>query len=82
MEHPDEAAQILIDSDNTGSLKGSEELVRKSQAYMADQYIADATSWGVIDADRWNSFYKWLYDNKLIEKDLTGTGFTNDYLPQ
>ena len=82
MEHPDEAAQILIDSDNTGSLKGSEELVKKSQAYMADQYIADAASWGVIDADRWNAFYKWLYDNKLIEKDLTGTGFTNDYLPQ
>ena len=82
VEHPDEAAQILIDSDNTGSLKGSEELVKKSQAYMADQYIADAASWGVIDADRWNAFYKWLYDNKLIEKDLTGTGFTNDYLPQ
>ena len=82
VEHPDEAAQILIDSDNTGSLKGSEELVKKSQAYMADQYIADAASWGVINADRWNAFYKWLYDNKLIEKDLTGTGFTNDYLPQ
>ena len=82
MEHPDEAAQILIDSDNTGSLKGSEELVKKSQTYMADQYIADAASWGVIDADRWNAFYKWLYDNKLIEKDLTGTGFTNDYLPE
>ena len=31
-------------------------------------------------AAKWNGFYKWLYDNKLIEKDLTDYGFTNDYL--
>jgi len=81
-ENPDEAAQILIDADNTGSLKGSEELVKKSQEYMTDQYIADAPQWGYIDAERWNGFYKWLYDNKLIDKDLTDIGFTNDYLPE
>lgn len=81
-QNPDEAAQILIDADNTGSLQGSEELVKKSQEYMADQYIADAPSWGYIDEERWNGFYKWLFDNGLIEKDLSGTGFTDDYLPQ
>ena len=47
-----------------------------------DQYIADAPQWGYIDAERWNGFYKWLYDNKLIDKDLTDIGFTNDYLPE
>lgn len=81
-ENPDEAAQILIDSDNTGSLKDAEELVKKSQEFLSTKYIDDAESWGVIDADRWNAFYKWLYENQLCDKDLTGVGFSNEYLPQ
>ena len=81
-ENPDEAAQILIDGDNTGSLKDAEELVKKSQEFLSAKYIDDADSWGVIDADRWNAFYSWLYENELCAKDLTGTGFSNDYLPQ
>lgn len=80
-QNPEESAQILIDSDNTGSLKGSEELVKQSQKWISTQYIADAQSWGVIDADRWNAFYNWLNENNLVEKKLPeGTGFTNEYL--
>ena len=81
-ENPDEAAQILIDGDNTGSLKDAEDLVKKSQEFLSTKYIDDAESWGVIDADRWNAFYKWLYENQLCDKDLTGVGFSNEYLPQ
>ena len=81
-ENPDESAQILIDGDNTGSLKDAEDLVKKSQEFLSTKYIDDAESWGVIDADRWNAFYKWLYENQLCDKDLTGVGFSNDYLPQ
>ncbi len=81
-EHPDEAADMLIAGDNTGSLKGAEELVKKSQEFLSTKYIDDADSWGVIDADRWNAFYSWLYENDLCDKDLTGIGFSNDYLPQ
>ena len=76
---PDEG-QILIDGDNTGSLKDAEELVKKSQEFLSAKYIDDAESWGVFDADRWNAFYKWLADNGLTSKDLTGQGFSNDYL--
>ena len=37
--------------------------------------------WGYIDPARWNNFYKWLTDNKLVEKDISSNvGFTNDYL--
>lgn len=80
-ENPDAAAQLLIDSDNTGSLKGSEELVKQSQKWISAQYIADAESWGVIDAERWNAFYNWLNENNLVEKEIPeGTGFTNEYL--
>ena len=81
-EHPEEAADMLIAGDNTGSLKGAEELVKKSQEFLSTKYIDDADSWGVIDADRWNAFYSWLYENDLCDKDLTGIGFSNDYLPQ
>ncbi len=82
IENPDEAADILIAGDNTGSLAGSEELVKKSQEWLADQYAADADSWGKIDETKWNGFYTWLYKNGLTTNDLTGTGFSNDYLPQ
>ena len=48
---------------------------------MAKQYISDAKKWGYIDPARWNNFYKWLTDNKLVEKDISSNvGFTNDYL--
>ncbi|MGN0528565.1 MAG: ABC transporter substrate-binding protein [Eubacterium sp.] len=81
IENPEEAADILIKSDDTKSLVGSEELVTESQKWLADQYIADAEKWGYIDAERWDAFYKWLSDEKLVEKELpAGTGFTNDYL--
>ena len=80
-QHPQEAAEILIENDNTGSLEGSEELVRRSQEWISAQYIDDAESWGVIDPARWDAFYDWLYDNSLIETELPhGTGFTNEYL--
>lgn len=80
VQNPVDAANMLIAGDNTGSLKGSEELVQASQQYISDQYIADAAKWGFIDADRWNAFYSWLAENNLTSTDLTGKGFTNDYL--
>lgn len=81
IENPEEAADILIKSDETKSLVGSEELVTESQKWLAGQYIADAEKWGYIDPQRWDGFYKWLSDEKLVEKELeAGTGFTNDYL--
>lgn len=69
-ENPEEASQMLIDGDETGSLKGSEELVTESQKWISKEYISDASSFGVIDEERWNSFYKWLYNEGLIETEL------------
>lgn len=81
VKNPEEAAQILIEGDTTGSLNDSQELVVESQKWLADQYIADADKWGVIDQERWDNFYSWLWDNGLIEKELpSGTGFTNDFI--
>ncbi len=80
VENPKEAADMLIAGDDTGSLGGSEELVYASQEWLSAKYIDDAASWGVIDPERWDAFYKWLYDNQLTSKDLSGQGYSNDYL--
>lgn len=81
IENPKEAADLLINGDDTGSLVGSEDLVYASQEWLASQYIADAAKWGYIDPVRWNAFYSWLYENKLVEKDISeNVGFSNDYL--
>lgn len=80
-ENPEESAKILIEGDTTGSLSDSTELVTESQKWIADKYTADAESWGVIDTERWDNFYNWLYEEKLIDRKLdSGFGFTNDYL--
>ena len=80
VENPYEAADLLIEGDTTGSLKGSEELVYASQEWLAGKYIDDAEQWGVIDPERWDAFYGWLYENGLTKHDLCGMGYTNEYL--
>ena len=76
-ENPAEAADILLKE--VPELDA--ELVKKSQEYLSTQYVADASSWGVIDINRWDNFYKWLNENKLVEKDLpAGVGVSTEYL--
>lgn len=81
-EHPEEAAQILVDGDTTGALAGQLEFVTQSQQWLSTQYLTDDGKWGVIDSDRWNSFYAWLWENELLAVELPeGTGFTTEYMP-
>ena len=82
VQNPEEAADMLIEGDSTGSLKGSEELIYASQKWLSEHYVDDADRFGVIDQDRWNAFYGWLFENDLTEHDLTGKGFSNEYLPE
>ena len=76
-DNPAEAAEILI----RNAPEGDADLIRASQEYLSTQYIADAESWGTIDRERWNRFYDWLYEQKLITEPLTDKGFSNEYLP-
>ena len=82
VEHPQEAAELLIAGDTTGSLNGSRELVLASQQWISARYTEEGTAWGRFDPERWNGFYSWLHTNGLTARDLAGTGFTNDYLPE
>jgi ABC-type nitrate/sulfonate/bicarbonate transport system substrate-binding protein len=79
MSNPEDAANILCEAVPELDI----ELVKASQNYLADQYQADAEYWGQFDADRWNAFYKWINDNKLVEGEVPlDKGFTNEYLPK
>ena len=82
IEHPREAADLLMAGDNTGSLAGAKDLVYASQEWLSARYTDDASAWGRFDDARWNGFYAWLYENSLTVHDLTGVGYTNDYLPE
>lgn len=79
IEDPDGAAEILCEA----APEFDQELVKASQEYLKDQYIADADRWGYIDPDRWNLFYNWLNENGLTENEIPeNTGFSNEYLPE
>ncbi len=77
IERPDEAADILCEV--VPELDAA--LVRQSAAFLAEEYQADATSWGLIDGRRWSAFFQWLNDNSLVERPLdVDAGWTMDYL--
>lgn len=77
IENPEDSAKILVDANPELDM----ELVLESQKYLADQYKAEVSQWGFIDSSRWDNFYNWLFEQKLIEKEIpVGFGFTNDFL--
>lgn len=79
ISNPEDAANILCKA----SPELDKAIVLESQKWIAGQYKSEVSRWGYIDAKRWNAFYQWLDDNKLItEKIPAGTGFSDDYLPQ
>jgi len=79
IENPEDSARILLEA----APELDSEIVQESQKWLAEQYIADADKWGYIDAERWDAFYGWLYENNLVENEIPkGAGFTNEYLPE
>lgn len=78
IEDPAGAADLMLQANPELDKK----LVKASQKYLAKEYQAEAEEWGAIDTDRWNNFYNWLNENKLVEEDIPeNTGFTNEFLP-
>lgn len=79
IEHSDEAADILLKY----APELDEELVHESQKFLANEYTADATQWGVMKEEVWSNYAKFLYDNALIPKELdTSKAYTNEFLPK
>ena len=77
VENPDAAADILV----AAVPELDADLVHQSQSYLANQYVADASSWGVIDPERWAAFYTWLNDNDLVANKLdVNAGYDTSFL--
>ncbi len=78
IENPEEAAEILL----AAAPELDRDIVIESQKWLADRYKAEVTRWGYIEPERWDGFYKWLSDNKLVEGEYRdGIGYSNEYLP-
>ena len=79
IDNPEDAAKILVDANEGLDL----ELCTASQKWLADKYQDDAAVWGVINSERWDAFFTWVYANELCENEIPkGYGFTNEYLPK
>ena len=77
--HPAEAAEILLGH----APELDAELVRTSQAWIAEQTMEDVDRWGMQEEIVWTRFSQWALDNRLIERAIDPlAAFTNDYLPQ
>ena len=76
-EHPDEAADLLIEA-NPDTLGSAEELVRESAKVMAsDGYLVSPDRpIGVAAPDAWNEFGDFLLENGFLT-DASGTTVTN-----
>lgn len=78
IDHPDEASQVLLK--NAPELDKT--LVTKSQSYLAGEYKADANRWGEMRTDVWKQYADFMYNNKLIDKNIDpAQSFTNKFLP-
>lgn len=79
IEKPQEAAEILCEA----APELDPALAQASQEYLADKYKAEVEQWGYIDPERWNGFYQWLNENRLVETEIPeNAGFSNEYLPE
>ena len=77
IENPEESARILANASEGLDV----DLCIASQTWISKKYKDDAACWGVIDEERWDAFFAWVYENGLCENEIpSGYGFTNDYI--
>jgi ABC-type nitrate/sulfonate/bicarbonate transport system substrate-binding protein len=78
IENPEEAAELLLK--NEPDLDRN--LVMASQKYLANEYQSDASRWGEMKEAVWENYANFMYENKLIDKNIDpDKAFTNQYLP-
>jgi len=79
IENPEESANILVKAVPEIDAK----LAVASQKYLAKEYKADAKKWGEMKEEVWNNYTQFLFEKKLIPKNMDAKeAFTNEYLPE
>ena len=77
IKNPEKSAKILVKNSPELDIN----LVTASQKWISKEYQSDAKEWGIIDGNRWNRFYEWLYKNKAVEREIPKDfGYSNEYL--
>lgn len=75
---PTEAAEILINY----APESDPELIRASQAWLSQEYQADAPRWGEQALSTWQRYADWMYEQGLLEATIDGAkAFSNAFLP-
>lgn len=78
IDHPEDAAALL--SKAVPDLDA--ELVLESQKWLSPRYQDDAPRWGEQKAEVWSGYADWMFERKLLEKELDAErAFTNEFLP-
>jgi len=79
MKNPEEAAEVLLKN----APETDREIAIASQKYLASQFQADADRWGEMKEGVWKNYANWMYERKLIDKELdVNAAFTNEFLPE
>ncbi|HEY1389686.1 MAG TPA: ABC transporter substrate-binding protein [Ktedonobacterales bacterium] len=89
IQHPDDAAKLLIDAAPKGSFDDTQ-LVLKSQAYLSPLYAPGEKCWGTQSLAAWTNYPRFMFNHHAIQdangNPITtqpdyGAAFTNQFLP-
>lgn len=79
ISNPSEAADSLL----AAAPDLDEDLVKKSQEWLASKYQDDAPRWGEQKQEIWENYANWMFENGLLEGQLQAAdAYTNDFLPE
>jgi ABC-type nitrate/sulfonate/bicarbonate transport system substrate-binding protein len=79
IQHPDEAANILVKQNPTLDAK----LVHQSQKWLSPRYQAEAPTWGVQKQEVWSNYANWMEKYHLLEGKFDPShAFTNQFILQ
>ncbi|MGL4772265.1 MAG: ABC transporter substrate-binding protein [Clostridium sp.] len=79
IENPEESAKLLVSK----VPEISEELAIESQKFLAKEYKSDAKRWGEMKDSVWDNYTKFLFEKKLINRDMKASeAYTNEFLPE
>jgi ABC-type nitrate/sulfonate/bicarbonate transport system substrate-binding protein len=79
IEHPEEAADVLIAAEPDLSA----ELVKASQKWISAKYQDDAPRWGEQKLEVWTNYAEWMTEHGVLEGEFDpAAAFTNEFLPE
>lgn len=79
IENPDESAEILAEVAPEYDI----DFLKKSQAYLSQEYAKDAECWGLMKDEVWDGYTQFMAENGLIEKEIPAADqYTNEFIQQ